>query len=173
MWTLWTYDCIKWWNEYWNVTEPWYHKRKALYIYGPANTGKTTFVECMLGKGNSGSIFYPGVGKFFMQDFDPQYHKVILFEEFDSKFYNSAQLKRLLEGKPFAYPVKGTIDKMITFRGPIIFVSNYDEMTDLPLRSRCLFVSAETPYFSVDCIAIPNTEPFLPEAEDQNNMSTM
>lgn len=43
-------------------------------------------------------------------------------------------LKRLLEGRSFAYPVKDVADKIICLRGPIIFVSNYKKIEDLALK---------------------------------------
>lgn len=35
-------------------------------------------------------------------------------------------MKRLLEGRPYAYPVKCVLDLIISFKGPVIFVSNDD-----------------------------------------------
>lgn len=71
-------------------------------------------------------VFYPGVGKFFMGGFDVMFHKVIVFEEFDIRFYKGSFLKRLLEGREYAYPVKCQNDLVMKFKGPIIFVSNND-----------------------------------------------
>lgn len=50
-------------------------------------------------------------------------------------------LKRLLEGRAYAYPVKCELDKNIQFYGPVIFVSNFnieDECQDEALLGRLI-----------------------------------
>lgn len=140
----WSLDCCVWWNKYYNNFNI---KRPCLYLYGPSNVGKSSFIEMLIGKNNLKYVFYPGVGKFFMQGFRDDFHKVILFEEFDIKFYVVAMLKRLCEGRDYAYPVKCEPDKNICFRGPIIFVSNFREINDEALSNRLYFVSAEVRYW--------------------------
>lgn len=81
-------------------------KKRQLYLWGPSNVGKSSLVESLIGKVNMKFVFYPGVGKFFMQGFDPYFHKFFLFEEFKLHFYPVNMLKRLLEGREYAYPVK-------------------------------------------------------------------
>lgn len=123
-------------------------RTKQLYLYGPTATDKSSFIESLIGRCNMKYAFYPGVGKFFMQDFEISFHKLILFEEFKYDFYPPSMLKRLLEGRPFSYPVKGLCDKMINFAGPIIFVSNDNEVSDPALISRLLFVSASSEFWT-------------------------
>lgn len=141
----WSLPVATWYNSCFHFTI----KRKCLYLYGDSNVGKTTFIERCIGKRNMDCVFYPGVGKFFMQDFNVRYHKVILFEEFDYSLYTEcvSLLKRLLEGRPAAFPVKGQADKIINFQGHIIFISNFDLIRDGALRNRLLFVSADVPYW--------------------------
>lgn len=162
-WGSWSSEVIAWWNK---ALQPWSHKRPALYLSGPSNTGKSSLIKYLCGrKVWRNAVFHPGCGKFLMQGFNPYVHKVILFEEFDYAFHNTSQLKRLIEGEPFSYPVKCGEDKIIAFRGPIIFVSNFEIVDDMALRNRLHFVSASTPYFEVSCVAIPKEE-VNSEAED-------
>lgn len=95
-------------------------------MWGPTNVGKSSFVESLIDKQNLKYVFMPGVGKFCIQGFNPEVHKVILFEEFDIKFHHISLLKRLMEGRNYAYPVKCEMDRVLSFYGPIIFVSNYN-----------------------------------------------
>lgn len=92
----------------------------------------------------------PCVGKFFIQGFDPFFHKVIVFEEFNMLFYKSSFLKRLLEGRSYSYPIKCGPDSTFFFKGPIIFVSNddvRDNCYDYVLLGRLKFVNANCKYW--------------------------
>lgn len=46
----------------------------------------------------------------------------------------------------YAYPVKGLSDKLIQFKGPIIFISNYNDVVENSLVNRLKFVHADVPY---------------------------
>lgn len=151
----WTFDVVTWWNKFSNRFVV---KRPCLYLFGPPNTGKSTFVERLIGKGNTDRIFYPGVGKFFMADMDIDFYKVIIFEEFHVDYYPLSMLKRLCEGRRFAYPVKGQSDNVFAFTGPIIFVSNENDIVDIALRARLFFVSASRPYWEGSLLSIPKIE---------------
>lgn len=142
----WALKCCLFWRE--NI-KPHYHKRKSLYLWGCTNTGKTTLVEYLIGRSNLGRIFYPGVGKFFMQGLDERQHEIIIFEEFDVDLHLKSMLKRLLEGKPYAYPVKCEPDKIITWKKPIIFISNHNirYCGDEALLSRLYIVDAIYPFW--------------------------
>lgn len=151
----WTLQCVNWWND---VIKNTTIKKKALYLYGPTNVGKSSFVELMIGRMNLPFVFYPGCGKFFMQGFRSEFHKLILFEEFACKFYPVSMLKRLIEGRPYAYPVKGQSDLMICYRGPLLFVSNDCVVEDEALNARFLFVSALASYYEEKTMGVPKTE---------------
>lgn len=127
-------------------------------MYGPTNVGKTTFVEKLIGEINQNYIFYPGVGKFCMQDFRPMFHKIILFEEFHYEFYPKGMLKRLLEGRKAAYPVKCSSDSVFSFSGPIIFVSNENNVDDDAIKARLKFVEADVPFWTMASAAVPKEE---------------
>lgn len=151
----WSLECAVWWNTYYKKYTV---KRPALYLYGKSNVGKSSFIESLIGPRNLKYVFYPGVGKFFMQDFDEQYHKVIVFEEFDYQYCCVSMLKRLLEGKAYSYPVKCMSDRVIEFRGPIIFVSNYREITEEAVLNRLKIVHADVPYWHHEKARIPKVE---------------
>lgn len=151
----WAVVVCSWWND---AIEGFTVKRKCLYLHGPTNVGKTTLIESLICRRNLPFVFLPGVGKFFMQGFDSTFHKLILFEEFEIKYHVVAMLKRLLEGRKYAYPVKCEQDMIIEFKGPIIFVSNLNDIADAPLMTRLLFVSAQTPYYTQETFAIPKKE---------------
>lgn len=152
----WAQDVILWWNK---IIRKYVHKNKQLFLYGRSDVGKSSLIERIIGRHNLKYIFYPGVGQFFMQSYEPEIHKVIVFEEFNLKFYEMSFLKRLLEGRPFAYPVKGGIDKQISHCGPIIFISNYyPGEFDTALFARLLLVNAETPYWEGIQLSVPKEE---------------
>lgn len=121
-----------------------------MYIWGGTNVGKSTMVERLVGKNNMKYVFYPGVGKFVMQGFDPFFHKLIIFEEFNILFYKPSFLKRLLEGRSYSYPVKCGPDSVFYFKGPIIFISNDDikcHCNDYALLGRLNIINAVQPYW--------------------------
>lgn len=101
----WSLQVAVWWNR---RIESVNLKELQLYLWGPSNSGKTTFIERLIGV-NLDYVYYPGIGKFFMQDFDVAYHRVIVFEEFDVKYQIQSMLKRLLEGRAYAYIVKNVL----------------------------------------------------------------
>lgn len=49
-------------------------------------------------------------------------------------------IKILLESRPFLASVKGGYGKIVKFTDPVIFVSNYDCVSDDAIRSPRLFV---------------------------------
>ena len=65
-------------------------------------------------------------GSFFCMDMGERGYSVVLFEEFYCDVFkgNFGQMKRLMEGKEFTLDVKCSIPKLVSFNGPIIFVSN-------------------------------------------------
>lgn len=52
-------------------------------------------------------------------------------------------LKRLLEGRMYAYLVKGLSGKLIQFKGPIVFISNYNDVIENTFVNRLKFVHAD------------------------------
>lgn len=165
--TSWCLSVALWWND---VISGFKHKRKSLFLLGPSDIGKSTFVEHMIGRENMRYVFYPGVGQFFMSGFDPLIHKVILFEEFDAKSIPLPHLKRLLEGSPYAYSVKCSSDKIIRFTGPIICVSNFYPDFASPMDSRFLFVSAHDAYYKSLSTLLVKTPPNADEVDSSRRL---
>ncbi|KAK9754584.1 hypothetical protein QE152_g1104 [Popillia japonica] len=151
-------DVCQWWNRYCCDAVRFEFKRPCLYLYGRSDVGKTTYVESLIGRHNLRYVFRPGIGNFFMQDFRADFHRVILFEEFDCKAHNLSLLRRLCEGRQHAFPVKCERDLLVAFRGPIIFVTNFDDVENEALRSRLLFVHASVPYWESERVDVPKAE---------------
>lgn len=162
----WHLEMCEWWNGV--ALQPFVHKRKSLFIYGASNVGKSCAVEKMIGKWNMPFVFYPDVGKFMMTGFRKDFHKFIIFEEFDCKFYPQSMIKRLLEGSNYSYSVKGETALTFSFKGPIIFVSNYYPDWDQALKSRVLFISAQEPYWVQEKVSVPKTEAENPSTQESN-----
>lgn len=152
----WSLEVCTWWNNFLKAVGI---RKKQLFLYGPTSVGKSSYIEILIGRANRSVIYFPGVGKFFMQGYKPGFHKVIVFEEFDAKYFVQSMLKRLLEGRRYAYPVKGEFDMIIEHRGPIIFVSNYYPIEfDDALKSRLLFVSAPVGFWTMAEALLPKEE---------------
>lgn len=177
----WMKEVIEWWNKCVCYVDSGCkgYKRKQLYIYGGTNMGKSSLVERVIGRNNMKFVFYPGIGKFFMQGFDPVFHKVIVFEEFNINFYKSSFLKRLLEGRNYAYPVKCGLDLVCSFKGPIIFVSNTDMRDiffDYALIGRLQFVYANCKYWDgvrLDLYDEVKVEVSSPETYAEGDIETL
>lgn len=126
-------------------------------------------IEKLVGKSNLKYAYFPGVGKFFVQSSDPHFHKFIIFEEFNYRFYQPSFLKRLLENRTFAYPVKCSSDNVFQFCGPDIFISNEvirDIWNDCARLGRLQIVHASVPFWQslekeVPCIKEEGTIPAL------------
>lgn len=159
----WAMDVILWFNEAINNTK---HKFPMLYLYGDTNVGKTSLIELLIGDKNMKYVFYPDIGKFAFQDLYPNFHKIILFEEFDCKYHCTGNLKRLLERKPFKASVKCSVGRIIDFKGLIIFVSNFDSFEDEALRSRVKYVHASSPFWLEEKVLLPKTEVQVSDQEE-------
>lgn len=165
----WSLECCLWWNKRYNCNKI---RQKQLFLYGNTLVGKSTYIEFMIGACNRDLIYFPGVGKFFMQGYKPGFHKVILFEEFHSEYYPHGMLKRLLEGRPFSYPVKGSLDLKLVHRGPIIFVSNYyPNDFDDALKGRFVFVSAPVGFWEMAEALLPKEETDDTDGKDDDEIS--
>ncbi|KAK9758453.1 hypothetical protein QE152_g604 [Popillia japonica] len=124
-------------------------KRVALYLYGPTNVGKTCFVSKLIGLHNERYVYYPSQDvRFFMEGFRENFFKIIVFEEFNVRNFYISMLKRPCEGRTYSYPVKHAPAKLITFRGPVIFISNFHEILDPALKSRLEIVYADVPFWT-------------------------
>lgn len=135
------------------------YKFKQLYLYGPSNEGKSTYIESIIGKQNMKYVYYPSNGNFAFAGLDVRVHKLILFEEFKIYDYDRSMLKRLLEGRIFAAPIKCLPDRLIKFTGPIIIVTNCtDSLNDLSIRNRLYFVEANEAHYEMEAEPLPKEE---------------
>lgn len=151
----WTLEVAEWWNDMIINPKP---RKRQLYIHGRTKMGKSTFIQKIIGENCLPFIFYPEKGQFFMQEFSSYRHKVILFEEFDIRDFPINALKRLLAGETYPYSVKSQKPKIIKFIGPIIFVSNFNEIQDAALKGRLKIVYVNKPYWNDEKILIPKSE---------------
>ena len=108
----WSLLVENWWNQ---CIFTYYYKGPSLYLHGKTGVCKTSYVERVIGFKNLPFVFYPGIGKFFMQGFREEFHRIILFEEFEFNYNLPHFLKRLLEGQPYAYSVKGYVSNEQSF----------------------------------------------------------
>lgn len=160
----WSLEVIEWWNA--NIGQR-KIRQKQLYLWGPTKMGKTTMIENLIGRSNAQFVFYPGVGHFFMQDFNADVHKMIVFEEFEITHYYSSYLKRLLEGRTYSYGVKCGSNLTIKFNGPIIILSNNYAINDAALEARLQVIHAPSPYWEGQKAVIPKEEADSSSSEDE------
>jgi hypothetical protein len=156
----WHLSVLQWWNE-WSING-WIHKKKQLYLYGPSNTGKTTFIHKMLGlcinpANTSNEYFYenqcfqplPNEPKYAYQDYDSSIHKILKIDEFEVSEYKVSDLKKLLAGESFRANGKNQSGRVICHRNPVILISNFEPPSDQHsiqfrgLRERLFIVYAD------------------------------
>lgn len=146
---VWVNACIDWWNEF-IVTSG--VRRKQLYLWGETSLGKSTIIEDILGE-LMPFVYFPDVGKFFMHGYKQSVHKVILFEEFAMQDHCESMLKRLTEGRRYAYPQKCGEAIVMAYTGPVIFVSNEcpNYFSD-PFKNRLKIVKADVQSWKVSSL---------------------
>lgn len=144
----WKDECIAWWND--KVENPFYHKSPQLYLCGPPNSGKSTFIRQVILRGIPESdIFSPqqspnskSVSSFAWVGCDPDYHCVVLCEEFDMECYDRNLFKAITEGSSFNITKKHKNEShRLQLQMPMIFIAQYDlpkyyttEKTGVPER---------------------------------------
>lgn len=150
----WLHEVKDWWNDW--IANGYEHKKKQLYLYGPSNVGKTSFIHhllssCIKYENNSSlnsntsanrpdflenmykmQIFMPTPNefKYAWQSFDEDIHKLVVIDEFDVSNYEVTDLKKALAGETFVANIKGSISKIITLRIPVILISNLEPPSD-------------------------------------------
>lgn len=158
----WQGAILEWWNDW--IVNGWTHKKKQLYLYGPSNTGKTTFVHKLLSNCiNSHQVSdpddykyeeqvfqpLPNEPRYAFQDYDAEVHKIIKIDEFDIREYKVSDLKKLLAGESLRINCKNQSGRVINHRNPVIFISNLEPPNDLEsvhykgFRERFLIVLAD------------------------------
>lgn len=140
----WTRQCAEWWNDW--VVNGFHLRKKQLFLYGPPGHGKTSFIETMINYVPESYIFRPCSGRFGMGGLDPEFHKLIIFEEFEENLFDKSYIKRILEGRPVTVDVKYESPRTVSFKGPVIIISN-EVIKDMAILSRLLVVYSDVEYW--------------------------
>jgi hypothetical protein len=132
----WHEKVLLWWND-WSVNGH-SHKKKQLYLFGPSNVGKTSFINRLVRDAieHEGEISIneienqvfrpaPNEHRFAWQSFDHKKHNLIIIDEFQIDEYNTSDMKRALAGESFVANSKYGSQKTITPQIPVILISNY------------------------------------------------
>jgi hypothetical protein len=120
----WRDDCIQWFNDW--VSSPYQYKRKQLYLYGPASTGKSTFIQRVLFAQYGGQVFKANSSdeKYCWENFNQKTHNLVTLDEFDYKDHNINTLKLVLAGEDFICPVKYQDAQVKFVQCPVVIMSN-------------------------------------------------
>lgn len=132
----WADNVVEWWNNFIGCKG---YRRKQLYLWGDSGVGKTTLVEKILGRRMMEYVFEVGDGRFAFDGLRLDFHKVLLFEEFDWDEWRGKRryLKRLLEGRRFSADLKGRVPMQLSWLDkPIIIVSNELNINDPAILNR-------------------------------------
>lgn len=131
----------------------WYHKRPAVFVVGPLNVGKTSLVLKYL---EWLSVFRPGLGEFFLSELDHSFD-CILFDDFFLSNYPLTVLLHLLEGSEFRPQRKFRRKTAITWKKPVVILSN-DDVEVQAFLVRTSRVQADNPCWSESELTIQGTE---------------
>jgi hypothetical protein len=120
----WRDDCVKWFNDW--VSSPYQYKRKQLYLYGPASTGKSTFIQRVLFAQYGGQVFKANSSdeKYCWENYNQKTHNLVTIDEFDYKDHNINTLKLVLAGEDFICPVKFHDAQVKFVQCPVVIISN-------------------------------------------------
>lgn len=132
----WHEKVLFWWNDW--VINGHSHKKKQLYLFGPSNVGKTSFINRLLRDAIEqhgeisdieieNQVFSPAPNeqRFAWQSFEPKKHNIIIIDEFHIDEFNINDLKRALAGESFVVNSKYGEQKTISPKIPFILISNY------------------------------------------------
>ena len=127
----WQNDVVEWFNDW--VENKWTHKKKQLYLWGPANSGKTYFINKLV-EGLNNEIYepIPNTDRFAYQEFNSDIHKIMIIDEFNIKNFNFEMLKKALAGERFTSDSKGGKPKKLTIQCPAIMISNIAPDVTMP-----------------------------------------
>lgn len=125
----------EWYNDY---IRNWHEKKKALYLYGPSDSGKTTVINKWLLQDLSiYDIHRPTRNdEFAWQKFNQNKHLVVVMDECDLRKYDIDVWKELVGGSTCEVRVKGGSSKLITIKCPIIHISNYEPLDKIGVLNR-------------------------------------
>lgn len=154
----WTNEVYEWYDTF--VSTCWYPKKKHLYIYGPSNFGKTSFVQHLLqGLGDLVFMLAPTFDKYNFDTFN-KHHRAIYADEFDYTAYNDSYLKILLGGMPVRIDRKYFDGWNHSFTIPIIMTSNNPPPREEWWENRVQTVYADMPLFQHSSLFIKEVPSF-------------
>ena len=157
---------LDWWNDW--VVNGFVHKKKQLYLWGPSNIGKTSFImnlfkiavdnlnnETVDDDAYEAHLFRPTPNepKYSWQDFEFNKYNLVLIDEFDVKEFKVSDLKKALAGESFIANVKNGKAKNIKIQMPTILISNLAPPSDYVsdeyrgLCERLFIVHADQKYY--------------------------
>jgi hypothetical protein len=121
----WRDECVIWFNNW--VTKPYQYKRKQLYLYGPASTGKSTFIQRVLFAQYGGQVFKANSSdeKYCWENFNQKTHNLVTIDEFSYKDHNINTLKLVLAGEDFICPIKYQDAQLKFVQCPVVIISNH------------------------------------------------
>lgn len=138
----WSSSVVNWWNGFLRSKG---FRRKQLYLWGGTGIGKSTLIEQIIGEKMMKYVFEVGDGRFAFDGLREDYHKVLLFEEFDWDEWKmkTRYLKRLLEGRRFNADMKGNVPLQLQWKDkPVIMISNNMCINDPAIIDRLCIVDA-------------------------------
>lgn len=135
----WERQVVAFWNDW--VEHGHSPKKPQLYLWGPSNTGKTTFITKLLTRcinlPGDDDFYYegqvltptPNEKRFAYEAYEPYQHNVVVVDEFDIEEYNLNDFKRFVAGEPFVVNRKNQPSVRMKARMPMIFISNHPPPT--------------------------------------------
>lgn len=152
----WQDKVIEWWNDW--VINGFKHKKAQLYLWGPSNVGKTTFINNLLkmcidpkddddndedddddDDNNDDDDDYieshifrptPNEQKYAFQEWDRYKYNICIIDEFQDSQFDLSDLKKAIAGECFVTNCKYDQSKKVKLQVPILFISNFDAPKD-------------------------------------------
>lgn len=133
----WKQEVYNWWIDW--VENGWHHKKPQLYLHGPANTGKTYFINQLIAQN---TVYEPTPNTVFAYE-DYNNENVIFTDEFCFKSYDLNVWKKATAGESFKLQKKGLKSMTIEIKKPYIMVSNYPPINSPGIQERLLIISVK------------------------------
>ena len=156
--TGWQLEVVRWKNLHTRNQNKYKHKTPQLYLHGPADSGKTTFIKLIF-NGYEHQTFIPIRGtssenrRFQWEGYSEHLHNFVYFDEFKFSEVTINDWKVLAEGNYFKQDIKFINGgESIRFRCPFVMISNFspcnpnivrDEEDRQAIRARILEVKAD------------------------------
>lgn len=130
----WQLDVIEWYNDW--ALNGWEHKKKQLWIWGPPNMYKTTFIEFIIYTGTQNhkhqQFCFSYNRSFPIGHYIEEYHLIGWNDEFKLDKVDTELWKQCVSGELVFQEKKGKEGDLISMRIPFIFTSNYAPDLTIP-----------------------------------------